>query len=151
MELDKVTKLICHYLYVHIYNFSNYPTEHFFHCIYLFHQSLHFVIYFYLYLTDWIANNFMLCVCRGEAVRLYHVWHEVFPALPPGETQTHSYGYAFVYHTQIWLNFVLFKQPILLESTERLETKVLPVLHDRKIPLMLTLIHLQTKCCNQHL
>lgn len=50
----------------------------------------------------------MLCVCRGEAVRLFHVWHEVFPALPPGETQTHSYGYASIYRTQFKLrNFIL--------------------------------------------
>ena len=49
----------------------------------------------------------MLCVCRGEAVRLFHVWHEVFPALPPGETQTHSYGYASIYRTQFKLrNFI---------------------------------------------
>lgn len=48
----------------------------------------------------------MLCVYRGEAVRLFHVWHEVFPALPPGETQTHSYGYAAIYHTQFKLLYL---------------------------------------------
>lgn len=64
------------------------------------HTYIYFLFLHFTYLIGWIANNFMLCVCRGEAVRLFHVWHEIFPALPPGETQTHSYGYAFIYRTQ---------------------------------------------------
>ena len=35
-----------------------------------------------------------VCVCRGEAIRLLHVWHEIFPEIPPGKTQPHSHGYA---------------------------------------------------------
>lgn len=59
-----------------------------------------------------IANNVMFCVCRGEAICVFHVWHEVFPALPPGETQTHSYGYASIHRTlfkllQLWDSVVL--------------------------------------------
>ena len=47
-----------------------------------------------------VMLKLVLCVCRGEAVRLHHVWQEVFSALPPGETQHHSYGYASVEYTQ---------------------------------------------------
>lgn len=59
-----------------------------------------------------IANNVMFCVCRGEAICVFHVWHEVFPALPPGETQTHSYGYGSIHRTlfkliQLWDSVVL--------------------------------------------
>ena len=40
-------------------------------------------------------NNLRVCVCvyRGEAVRLHHVWQEVLPAPPPSKTQRHSHGY----------------------------------------------------------
>lgn len=64
-----------------------------------------FLFSFYIFTLDRL-NNFMLCVYRGEAVCLFHVWHEVFPALPPGETQTHSYGYASLYRTHFCLNFL---------------------------------------------
>lgn len=40
-----------------------------------------------------VLQNILLCVCRGEAICLLHVWHEVFPEIPPGETHTHPYGY----------------------------------------------------------
>lgn len=70
------------------------------HLFFVFYIIYYIIFYIIAYLLEWIANNFMLCVCRGEAVRLFHVWHEIFPALPPGETQTHSYGYASIYRTQ---------------------------------------------------
>lgn len=34
---------------------------------------------------------------RGEAVCLYHVWHEVYPTLPTGETQSHSHRYVALF------------------------------------------------------
>lgn len=40
-----------------------------------------------------VLQNILLCVCRGEAICLLHVWHEVFPEIPPGEAHTHPYGY----------------------------------------------------------
>lgn len=41
---------------------------------------------------------------RGEAVRLYHVWHEVYPTLPTGEAQSHSHRYV-AHFLELWSCF----------------------------------------------
>lgn len=53
---------------------------------------------------EWLV----LCVFRGEAVRLLDVRHEVFSTLPPAETQPHSYGYVPLLDTQANLAFMHF-------------------------------------------
>ena len=151
-EKCKSTQLSWH-IYVNIPYYSKYTILFLYlsssswqHCICSFcfpHNKLCFFCYIFPYLIDWIANNSMLCVCRGEAVRLFHVWHEVFPALPPGETQTHSYGYGSIYRTQFKLrNLILW--PILSRSLflteERLHLKS-PFPHQKFYPDLFNLIH----------
>ena len=60
--------------------------------------------------NDWsvgeepVANNFCSAF-RGETVCLHHVWHAVFPTLPPSETQPHPYGYEPSFLTPLhWCN-----------------------------------------------
>ena len=107
-EKCKSTQLSWH-IYVNIPYYSKY-TILFLYLSTSSWQHLFFLFFCHIltYLIDWIANNSMLCVCRGEAVRLFHVWHEVFPALPPGETQTHSYGYESIYRTQFKLRNLIY-------------------------------------------
>lgn len=50
---------------------------------------------------------------RGEAVRLYHVWHEVYPTLPTGEAQSHSHRYV-AHFLKLWSCFPW--RPIVLPS-----------------------------------